>query len=99
VLAAALAALAGWAVAGSTLPASDTWADHPPGVGRVVGSGMLAGIAVSAGFGAVAWTLDRRDIRPMAAAVARRLSRTGRLSRSRRPSRRGADGRDEKGRG
>jgi putative peptidoglycan lipid II flippase len=98
VLAAALAALAGWAVAGSTLPASDSWADHPPGVGRVVGSGMLAGIAVSAGFGAVAWTLDRRDIRPMAAAVTRRLSRTGRLSRSRR-SRRGADGRDEKGRG
>jgi putative peptidoglycan lipid II flippase len=77
VLAAAVAAIAGWAVAAWSLPA-DRWTAHdPPAIGPVVGSGMLAGVVVGVVFVAVAWALDRRDVRPMAAAVADRLRRSG----------------------
>lgn len=69
----AAAALAGWAVAGWLAPAS-----HPPAAGPVIGSGMLAGVVVAGVFGAVAWALDRRDVRPMVAAAARRWRRGGR---------------------
>ncbi len=58
------------------------WSE-PPAVGSVVGSGMLAGVAVGAVFGVVAWALDRRDVRPLVAAVA---SRVARRPRHRRPS-------------
>ena len=77
VLAAAVAAAAGWAVAAWSLPADRWTAYDPPAVGPVVGSGMLAGAVVGVVFVAVAWTLDRRDVRPMAAAVADRLRRRG----------------------
>ena len=71
--AAGLSAAAGWAVAGWLLPAG-----HPPATGPAVGSGMLAGVVVVGVFGAVAWALDRRDVRPMAAAGWRRLRRPAR---------------------
>jgi putative peptidoglycan lipid II flippase len=69
-LAAGLAALAGALVAGWSSPGGD-----PPAAGAVAGSGMLAGVVVAVVFGAVAWALDRRDVRPMVAAVVRRLHR------------------------
>lgn len=71
-LAAGLSAALGWTVAAAVLPSLD----HPPGIGAVVGSGMLAGAVVGGVFATVAWTLDRRDIRPMVAVAARRLRRT-----------------------
>jgi putative peptidoglycan lipid II flippase len=75
--AAGLAAGAGWVVARAVLPVT-----HPPAVGPVVGSGMLAGVVVVGVFGAVAWTLDQRDVRPMVAVVAGRLRRRdGRTNR------------------
>jgi putative peptidoglycan lipid II flippase len=73
-LAAGLAAGTGWLVAAWSMPDR-----HPPATGAVVGSGMLAGVVVGGVFGAVAWALDRRDVRPKAAAVARRL-RKGRVT-------------------
>jgi hypothetical protein len=43
---------------------------------------MLAGVVVVGVFGAVAWTLDQRDVRPMVAVVAGRLRRRdGRTNR------------------
>jgi putative peptidoglycan lipid II flippase len=69
-LAAGLAAAAGWAVAAWTAPAGD-----PPAAAAVVGSGMLSGVVVGAVFGVVGWTLDRRDVRPMVATVASWLGR------------------------
>lgn len=66
--AAGLAAGAGALVARWALPGG-----HPPTGGAVLGSGMLAGVVVAAGFGAVVWALDRRDVRPLVAAAAGRL--------------------------
>jgi putative peptidoglycan lipid II flippase len=85
--AAGLAAGAGWVVARAVLPAS-----HPPAAGPVVGSGMLAGVVVAGVFGAVAWALDRRDVRPMAAMVAGRLRRRS----GGRPSRPGTTGDEDR---
>lgn len=65
-LAAALAATAGTAVA-ARVPAGD-----PPGAGRALASGMLAGVAVAGVFAVVAWALDRGDTRRLAAAAVRR---------------------------
>jgi putative peptidoglycan lipid II flippase len=73
-LAAGLAAGAGWWAAAFSMPDR-----HPPATGAVVGSGMLAGVVVGVVFGAVAWALDRRDVRPIAAALVRRL-RNGRMT-------------------
>jgi putative peptidoglycan lipid II flippase len=70
VLAAGLAGGAGAAVAAWSMPDR-----HPPATGAVAGSGMLAGVVVGVVFGAVGWVLDRRDVRPMVAAVAHRLRR------------------------
>ncbi|HEY8472274.1 MAG TPA: lipid II flippase MurJ [Natronosporangium sp.] len=79
-LAAGLAAGAGWLVADWSMPAG-----HPPAIAAVVGSGMLAGVTVGAVFGGVGWALDRRDVRPMVAALAGRLAavrRSGRPNQS-----------------
>ena len=103
VAAAAAAAATGYAVAAAMLPAGD----HPPGTAVLIGSGMLSGVVVGAVFAAVAWALDRRDARPMAAAVARRLRRGGaRLAQCRAATRRrraarrdGADAGTEEARG
>jgi putative peptidoglycan lipid II flippase len=72
-LAAGLAAGAGRLAAAWLMPNQ-----HPPAIGAVLGSGMLAGVVVGAVFGAVGWALDRRDVRPMVAAVTRRLRRRAR---------------------
>jgi putative peptidoglycan lipid II flippase len=71
-LAAVLAAAAGWWVAGWSLPV-----DAPPGAGRALVSGMLAGVVVVGGYAAVAWATDRRDVGPMVWAAVRRLRRGG----------------------
>jgi putative peptidoglycan lipid II flippase len=72
--AAAAAGLAGWAVT--------RWAAGPlggtPSDAAAVIRGMLSGVVVVAVFLGVAYPLDRRDVRPMAARVARRLRRRGR---------------------
>jgi putative peptidoglycan lipid II flippase len=75
--AAGLAAGSGWLVAQWVVPPA-----YPPAAGPVVGSGMLAGVVVVGVFGAVAWGLDRRDVRPMAAAGWRRLRPGGRSARA-----------------
>lgn len=72
VLAAGSATVAGRLVAAWSVPAA-----HPPPAGGVLASGMLAGVAVGVVFTAVAWTLDRGDVQPMAAALVRRLRRPG----------------------
>jgi putative peptidoglycan lipid II flippase len=67
-----LAAGAGWAVGQWVMPAA-----HPPATAAVLGSGMLAGVVVVGVFGAVAWVLDRHDVRPLVAAGWARLRRGG----------------------
>jgi putative peptidoglycan lipid II flippase len=69
----AVAGLAGWAAVRWTSGAFG----GTPGDGAAVIRGMLSGIVVVAVFLAVAYPLDRRDVRPMAARVARRLLRRG----------------------
>lgn len=74
--AAAVAAIAAGcaAAAGAGLVRWLPWGEAPA-AGAVVGSGMLAGGVVGIVFGAVAWSLDRRDVRPAAVAARRRLRR------------------------
>jgi putative peptidoglycan lipid II flippase len=72
VLAAGLAAGAGRLTAAWLMPDQ-----YPPPTAAVFGSGMLAGVVVGAVFGVVGWALDRRDVRPMVATVARLLRRGG----------------------
>lgn len=86
--AAGLAAGAGALVARTLLPDG-----HPPAAGPVVGSGMLAGVVVAGVFGVLAWALDRRDVRPLAAAVVGRLRRRAGRSGG------GTRGRNHRGRG
>ena len=49
-------------------------APTPTGAGSLV-QGMLGGVVVAAVFVAVAYPLDRRDLRPLAATLARRIRR------------------------
>jgi putative peptidoglycan lipid II flippase len=72
VLAALLAAAAGWGAVRWLLPVAAT-----PTVAGALGSGMLAGVVVVVVFAVIAWGLDRRDAGPMIAAAARRLRRPG----------------------
>ena len=69
-MAATVAAVAGWWVAGWLLPFG-----HPPTFGAAIGSGMLAGVTVLTGFGVLAWVTDRRDVQPALVALGRRLRR------------------------
>ena len=71
IVAAGTAALAGWGVVAGI--------GHLVGVTPTVGGsllqGVLGGLAVLVVFLGVAWLLDRRDVAPLAATVARRLAR------------------------
>ncbi|NJP35314.1 murein biosynthesis integral membrane protein MurJ [Micromonospora thermarum] len=73
-LAAVLAALAGWAASRWLAAAGD----GTPGAPAALVQGMLSGVLVGAVFLAVAWTLDRPDVRPLLAGVLRRLGRARR---------------------
>ncbi|GIF16559.1 hypothetical protein Ate01nite_65910 [Actinoplanes teichomyceticus] len=71
VLAGAAAGLAGWGAVAAL-------AAVLPGTPRVLGAlleGMLGGVTVTVVFVAVAFVLDRRDLSPLAATLARRLRR------------------------
>jgi putative peptidoglycan lipid II flippase len=46
-----------------------------PGVVGALGQGMLSGVVVAAVFLGVAYALDRRDVRPLLATLARRVTR------------------------
>jgi putative peptidoglycan lipid II flippase len=70
IVAAGVAALAGWGAVSGIGQLLGT----PTVVGSLV-QGMLGGLAVVAVFAAVAYPLDRRDLRPLAATVARRAGR------------------------
>ncbi|MFC3993103.1 murein biosynthesis integral membrane protein MurJ [Actinoplanes siamensis] len=65
-VAAGAAGLAGWAVTAGPQGAT-------PSVPRSVLEGILGGVVVAVVFGAVAFVLDRRDLGPLAATLARRL--------------------------
>ncbi|MGX6604726.1 murein biosynthesis integral membrane protein MurJ [Micromonosporaceae bacterium Da 78-11] len=71
VLAAAVAALAGW---GTVLGIGHLFGSTPTVLGSIV-QGMLGSVAVVVVFAAVAYPLDRQDIRPLAATLARRVRR------------------------
>ncbi|QGN49261.1 virulence factor MviN [Micromonospora sp. WMMC415] len=71
---AVLAALAGWAVSRWLAAVGD----GTPGAPAALVQGMLSGVLVGAVFLAVAWTLDRPDVRPLLAGVLRRLGRARR---------------------
>jgi len=71
IVAAGAAALAGWGVvAGIGRLAGPT-----PTAGGSLLQGMLGGVVVAAVFAAVAYLLDRRDMRPLAATLARGVRR------------------------
>jgi putative peptidoglycan lipid II flippase len=71
IVAAVVAALAGWAaVAGLGRLTGAT----PGAVGSLV-QGMLGGIVVGVAFAVVAYALDRHDVRPLVATLARRVRR------------------------
>ncbi|MFC3502013.1 murein biosynthesis integral membrane protein MurJ [Micromonospora krabiensis] len=70
-LAAAVAGLAGAAVARWL----DGLVDSTPTTSGALAQGMLSGVVVGALFLAVAWLTDARDLRPLLAAVTRRLGR------------------------
>jgi putative peptidoglycan lipid II flippase len=71
VLAAAVAAAAGWGVVRGL--ESAFW--PTPGVFAALAEGMLGGVVVLAVFLAVAFALDRRDLKPLATTVTGRLRR------------------------
>ncbi|MCW3843841.1 virulence factor MviN [Micromonospora yasonensis] len=64
------------AVAGLGGAATSRWlAGGAPAASEALVQGMLSGVVVGALFLAVAWLTDERDVRPLLAAVARRLRR------------------------
>ncbi len=71
VLAAAGAALAGWGTVAGT---GRLFGSTPTVLGSIV-QGMLGGAVVLAVFAVAAYALDRRDMRPLAATLARRVRR------------------------
>ncbi|TYB34333.1 virulence factor MviN [Micromonospora sp. AP08] len=70
-LAAAVAALGGAATARGLAGLTD----GTPTTAEALAQGMLSGVVVGALFLAVAWLTDARDLRPLLAAVTRRLGR------------------------
>ncbi|NES31219.1 virulence factor MviN [Micromonospora terminaliae] len=70
-LAAAVAGLGGAATARGLAGLTD----GTPTTAEALGQGMLSGVVVGALFLAVAWSADARDVRPLLAAVTRRLGR------------------------
>ena len=73
ILAAGAAALAGWGV----VIKIGQFVGSTPTAGGSLLQGMLGGVVVAAVFAAVAYLLDRRDMRPLAATLARRIRRGG----------------------
>jgi putative peptidoglycan lipid II flippase len=71
VAAAGVAALAGW---GTVAGVGHLFGPTPTGPGSIV-QGMLGGVVVLVVFAAVAYALDRRDMRPLTAGLARRARR------------------------
>jgi putative peptidoglycan lipid II flippase len=71
IVAASVAALAGWAA----VTATGHLFGPTPTVPGSLGQGMLGGIVVAAMFAAVAYPLDRRDMAPLAATLLRRIRR------------------------
>jgi putative peptidoglycan lipid II flippase len=71
VLAAGCAAAAGWGLVAALEAAM--W--PTPGVAARLTEGMLGGVAVVVVFGAVAFVLDRRDLKPLVAVLRRRSGR------------------------
>ncbi|MEV6348485.1 lipid II flippase MurJ [Actinoplanes sp. NPDC051851] len=71
VLAAGLAALAGW---GTVAGLGAAFWPTPGALGSLI-QGILGGAVVAAVFAAVAFALDRRDMAPLAATLSRRLRR------------------------
>jgi putative peptidoglycan lipid II flippase len=69
IVAAVVAALAGWGVVTGIGHVSGA---TPTAVGSLT-QGMLGGIAVAVAYVAVAYALDRRDLRPLAETLARRV--------------------------
>jgi putative peptidoglycan lipid II flippase len=62
------------AAAGSAVAAAPGLADTPPTKGAALVQGILAGVVVGLVFLAVAFLLDRRDVRPLVAAVRKRAA-------------------------
>jgi putative peptidoglycan lipid II flippase len=71
IVAAGVAALAG---RGAVVAAGHAFGPAPTGIGSLV-QGMLGGLVVTLVFLAVAYALDRRDMRPLAASLAARVQR------------------------
>ena len=71
IVAAGAAALSGWGVVAEIGQLVGT----TPTVGGSLLQGMLGGVVVAVVFAAVAYLLDRRDVRPLAATLARRIRR------------------------
>jgi putative peptidoglycan lipid II flippase len=71
IVAAGVAALAGWAVVAGV---GHAFGPTPTGIGSLA-QGMLGGVVVAVVFLAVAYLVDRRDMRPLAATLAGRLGR------------------------
>jgi putative peptidoglycan lipid II flippase len=71
ILAAGVAALAGW---GAVTGIGHLFGQTPGAVGSIA-QGMLGAVAVALAYLAVAYPLDRPDIRPLAATLARRVRR------------------------
>jgi putative peptidoglycan lipid II flippase len=71
IVAAAVAALAGWA----TVAGIGHLVGRTPTVVGSLGQGMLGGIVVAVVFAAVAYPLDRRDMAPLATMLLRRVRR------------------------
>lgn len=69
ILAAVVAALAGWAAVAGT---GRAFGPAPTAGGSIV-QGLLGGVVVAVAFVAVAYPLDRRDVRPLATLLGRRL--------------------------
>jgi putative peptidoglycan lipid II flippase len=85
IVAAVAAALAGWAVVAGV---GHAFGPAPTTAGSLV-QGMLGAVVVTVVFVAVAYLLDRHDVRPLAATLARRVRRRAGDDRQREESRRG----------
>ncbi len=91
IVAAAAAGLAGWAaVAGTGMLLVGT----PTAVASVL-QGMLGGVVVALVFAAVAYPLDRHDVRPLAATLAGKVGRRSSRRRAAAPTAAASDGEEK----
>jgi putative peptidoglycan lipid II flippase len=80
---------AGTAAAAGIAVREAVWGEATPGVVGAAQQGMLCGAVVGAVFLAVAYALDRRDVRPALAALRRRAALSRRIRQRREAGRRG----------